>query len=149
MNYLERGEEVWEELWYPQMKEIIVQSILSAWDKIEWREGGIGLYGFDLFPDAASKLWLLEINKCPTMEYSTHVTKKLVPQFLTEMTELIIDKRKGDHPVVGNFDCIFKVPKLRDLSNFQQTQKDLVVEGKGIDSINNQNYLTALHRGKR
>ena len=146
---MEDGEQIWNEKYYPQAKEIIVQSILSAWDKIEWRKGGIGVYGFDLIPDETGKLWLLEINKCPTMEYSTVVTKKLVPQFLEDLTELIIDKRKGNHPIVGGFEKIYDVPKLRDLTDFQQTQKDLKVEGKGIDSINNSNYLHALHRNKR
>ena len=117
-NFLEAGSEIWNSKWYPQMKEIIVQSILSAWDKIEWHKGGVGIYGFDLFPDENGKLWLLEINKCPTMEYSTQVTRKLVPRFLEELTELIIDKRKGDHPIVGTFERIFETPKLRDLTDF-------------------------------
>ena len=52
------------------------------------------------------------------MEYSTAVTKKLVPLFLDQLTELIIDKRKGDHPVVGNLERVFNVQKLRDLSEF-------------------------------
>jgi len=67
------------------------------------------MYGFDLFPDINGKLWLLEINKCPTMEYSTAVTKKLVPMFLEQLTELIIDKRKGDHKLVGNLERVFSV----------------------------------------
>lgn len=91
---------------------------MSAWDKIEWRKGGVGIYGFDLFPDAEGKLWLLEINKCPTMEYSTAVTRYLVPRFLEDMTELITDKRKGDHPVVAGFERLYNVTKLRDLSEF-------------------------------
>ena len=95
-----------------------MQSILSAWDKIEWRKGGIGVYGFDLFPDENGKLWLLEINKCPTMEYSTAVTRKLVPSFLTDLTELIIDKRKGNHPFAGGLEKVYDVPKLRDLTDF-------------------------------
>lgn len=81
-EYLEAGAKIWENEWCPQIKEIIVQTILSAWDKIEWRKGGIGVYGFDLFPDVKGKLWLLEVNKCPTMEYSTQVTRRLVPMFL-------------------------------------------------------------------
>ena len=97
----------------------MIQSILSAWDKVEWRKGGVGVYGFDLFPDVNGKLWLLEINKCPTMEYSTGVTRKLVPRFLEDMTELMIDKRKGHYPEVGGLEKIYEVPKLRDLTDFQ------------------------------
>ena len=126
-----------------------MQSILSAWDKVEWRKGGVGIYGFDLFPDEKGKLWLLEINKCPTMEYSTQVTKKLVPLFLEQTTELIIDKRKGNHPVIGDLERIFSVPKLKILSEFQQTTKAMEIEGKSIDRINNSSYVSALHRNKR
>ena len=71
-----------------------------------------------MFPDADGKLWLLEINKCPTMEYSTQVTKVLVPRFLEDLVELIIDKRKGDHPEVAGFEKIYDVGKLRDLTDF-------------------------------
>jgi len=117
-DYLTAGSEIWESKWYPQIKEIVIQSILSAWDKIEWRKGGVGVYGLDIFPDVDHKLWLIEINKCPTMEYSTKVTKDLVPKFLEDMTELITDKRKGDHPEVGGFERVFHVPKLRDLNDF-------------------------------
>ena len=95
-----------------------MQSILSAWDQIEWRKGGVGIYGFDLFPDSSGKLWLLEINKCPSMEYSTPITRRLIPRFMEDLTELIVDKRKGNHPEVGGFDRVFEVPKLRDLSDF-------------------------------
>ena len=120
-NFEKIGKEIWDTKWYPQAKEIVIQSILSAWDRIEWRKGGVGIYGFDLFPDVDGKLWLLEINKCPTMEYSTHVTKNLVPKFLENLTDLVVDKRKGDHPEVGGLERVFEVPKLRDLTNFQQT----------------------------
>ena len=52
------------------------------------------------------------------MEYSTAVTKKLVPAFLTDLVELLIDKRKGDHPEVAGFDRVYKLPKLRDLPEY-------------------------------
>lgn len=85
---------------------------------IEWRKGGVGVYGFDLFPDIDGKLWLLEINKCPTMEYSTAVTKRLVPRFMEDLVELCVDKRKGDHPVVSGLERVFQMPKLKDLTEF-------------------------------
>ena len=73
------------------MQEIIKISILSAWDRIEWRNNSIGLYGFDVIIDSDNKMWLLEINKCPTMEHSTKVTKTLVPNMLNDMMKVILD----------------------------------------------------------
>ena len=93
--------------------------MLSAWDKIEWRKGGVGIFGFDIMPDENGKMWLLEVNKCPTMEYSTGVTRKLVPKFMEDLTELIIDKRfKGEKQVKG-LDLIYEVPELRDLKEYK------------------------------
>lgn len=72
------------------------------------------------------------------MEFSTTVTKKLVPAFLTDLVELIIDKRKGNHQEVGGFDKSFDVPKLKDLTDLEQLKKkNITIEGKGIDTYNN------------
>ena len=53
--------------------------MISVWDKVEWRKNSVGIYGFDIMPDDTGKLWLIECNKCPSMEHSTAVTSKLVP----------------------------------------------------------------------
>jgi hypothetical protein len=53
--------------------------MLAVQSRITQTKRSVGLYGFDIIPDMSSKLWLLEVNKCPTMEMTTEVTKKLVP----------------------------------------------------------------------
>ena len=100
------------------MKEIIIQSILCSWDKIEWRKNAIGNYGFDILADTKDKLWLIEINKCPTMEYSTAVTKKEIPMFMEDLTELMVEKERRKEPRCGGLEKVFEVPKLRDLSDY-------------------------------
>ena len=58
------------------------------------------------------------------MEYSTKVTKNLVPRFLEDLTELIIDKRDGDYPEVAGFDRVFEMPRLGNaVSDFKKEQK--------------------------
>ena len=111
----------------PQAKEIIIQSILSAWERIEWRKNSIGIFGFDLMPDASRKLWLLEVNKCPTMEYSTHVTRALVPRFLEDLADLVLAKKRPQQ--IKGFECIYKSPKIAD-----EPAKDRNIEviGTGI-----------------
>ena len=86
--------DVWDEFFRPQLEEIIKISLLSAWDRIEWRKGSIGLYGYDVILDDENKMWLLEINKCPTMEHSTKVTTFLVPKMLNDLVKVIIDWRQ-------------------------------------------------------
>ena len=70
------------------------------------------------------------------MEYSTKVTQNLVPRFLEDMVELIIDKQyqSGEFPEVGGFEKVYEVPKLRTLkSEMKQTQKKMTIVGKGLD----------------
>ena len=64
-------DDVWSSKLLPQLKDIIKISTLSAWSNIEWRDNSIGLYGYDVILDNDLKMWLLEINLCPTMEHST------------------------------------------------------------------------------
>ena len=125
------------------MKEIIIQTILCAWDKIEWRKGAVGMFGFDVLADTNDKLWLIEVNKCPTMEYSTAVTKREIPLFMEDLTELMVEKAVRKQPSVGGLEKVFEAPKLRDLNDYNQQKKDLTVEGTRIGPGD---YL---HRGKK
>ena len=44
-------------------------------------------------PDHDLKMWLIEVNKCPSMECSTPVTSLLVPQFCLDLVNLLtVDK---------------------------------------------------------
>ena len=94
------------------------------------------------------------------MEYSTAVTKKLVPRFLEDLAELIIDKTKGEEQV-GGMEKIFEAPRLRELSDYDSVKKKIVVEGKNIhklhysntgsqNNLNNYNSINSHHnrRGK-
>jgi hypothetical protein len=40
-------------------------------------------------PDDNLKLWLIEVNKCPQMEYSTTITENLVPRFMKDLVDLL------------------------------------------------------------
>ena len=97
---------MYENNFLPQIEAIIQNTALSVWDKIEWRTGSIGFYGFDIMPDSNGKLWLLECNKCPSMEYSTAITAKLVPEFLEDFCSLIIDKTPTNFKKIYESDTI-------------------------------------------
>jgi D-alanine-D-alanine ligase-like ATP-grasp enzyme len=73
------------------LRDIIKLTTLTSWSKIYQRENSIGLYGYDVLIDADIKMWLLEVNLCPTMEHSTKVTAKLVPQMTDDLLKVIID----------------------------------------------------------
>ena len=91
----------YEDDYLPQIEEIIRLTILAVHNKITWRKGSIGLYGFDIIADKSGKLWLLEVNKCPTMEMTTDITKQLVPEFMRSLIALLVDENTaGFHQII-------------------------------------------------
>ena len=125
------------------MKEIVVQTILSSWDKIEWRKNAVGNYGFDIMIDSNDKAWLIEVNKCPTMEYSTAVTKREIPLFMEDLVTVMVDKNMRKQERVGGLEKVFEIPKLKELTDYEQTKKELAVQGVGVGPSDH------LYRGKR
>lgn len=103
--------------------------MIAAWDKVIWRNETIGVYGFDLLPDTNHKLWLLEVNKCPAMDYSTHVTADLVPRFMEDLAKIVIDKDPNN---TGGFELIYESPFVRD-TTFDNQVPELVVQGQKIN----------------
>jgi len=41
--------------------------------------------------DAEFNVWLIEVNSSPAMDYSTHITEKLVKQCLEDTVKVIVD----------------------------------------------------------
>ena len=85
------GEEAWTAKFLPQLEDILETTMLAAWGHVTWTPGAIGMYGFDIMPDEHDNLWLLEVNKCPSMEEDTPVTSRLVPQFMEDFCRIAID----------------------------------------------------------
>ena len=74
-------------------------------------------------PDTDYKLWLIEANKCPTMQMSTPVMKELVPMFMRELIQLLrLDKpptEAGSREIketLHNFDLLYESPKINEIS---------------------------------
>lgn len=90
-------------------------SLLCAWDKIEWRQNSIGLYGYDVIIDTDMKMWLLEVNKCPTMEHSTAVTSHLVPKMLNDLIKVVVDTREDPAAETGDFELVYESPYVKEI----------------------------------
>jgi hypothetical protein len=43
--------------------------------------------------DTNLQMWLIEVNKCPCMAYSTSITRKLIPRFMEDMAKVLVDKK--------------------------------------------------------
>lgn len=61
------------------MREIVKQSMMCALDGIENRKNTHELFGYDFMIDENYKVWLIEVNSSPSMDYST----VLLPRFST------------------------------------------------------------------
>lgn len=82
-------------------------------------------------PDTTRKLWLLEVNKCPTMEYSTHVTRVLVPRFLEDLADLMLHKKPRPVQIKG-FERIYESPFIDSVPPTVEKRKLFEVVGTQI-----------------
>ena len=89
-----------------------MNTVLSSWSKIEWRSGGVGLFGFDVLPDNDLHLWLIEVNKCPSMQQTTPVTKSLVPRFMRSLLKLLSRDKDGTDVRCDEFDLLYESPSV-------------------------------------
>jgi len=75
------------------MKLIVKKVVKSVEDKVSTRGRCCELLGFDFMVDEDLKVWLLEVNTSPAMDYSTSVTQKLVKQVLNDTICVFIDNQ--------------------------------------------------------
>ena len=59
-------------------------------------------------------MWLLEINKSPTLEYSTRVTTKLVPKMLDDMVKVVADFRSDRSACTGDYELIYESTFIKE-----------------------------------
>ena len=71
------------------MKKIVIESLLSVVENVQYRKNSFELFGYDFMIDEQLKVWLIEVNSSPTMEYSTKVTTKLVQKGMSDLAGLI------------------------------------------------------------
>lgn len=98
----------WEQVIYSGMKESIVCAMLASQDTMDRRQNTFEMYGADFILGEDFRPWLLEINCSPDMSSSTSITKRMCPQFLSDIVKVVIDRRKDPKADVGNFELVYK-----------------------------------------
>ena len=88
------------------MLDILRTTILSSWGYIDWRPGSVGFYGFDIILDTDLRAWLIEVNKCPDMSYSTPITKSLIQSFFEDFAKVIADRKLDPKCDTGDLELI-------------------------------------------
>ena len=84
-------QDIYEEIIEDKIKTLIINTLESVQDTFEYKKGCFELYGFDVMIDEDFNCWLIEVNSSPAMDYSTHITEKLVKQCLSDICKVIID----------------------------------------------------------
>lgn len=90
----ENGYDVWEEVIADKIKNIVINSLESVQDMFEYnatKGQKHEMFGYDIMVDDDFNCWLIEINSSPAMDYSTHVTERLVKMVLEDTLKVVVD----------------------------------------------------------
>ena len=78
--------------------------------------------------DTDLNMWLIEVNKCPCMSYSTSITRNLIPLFMEDLAKVMIDKpekpkgkgvtspKSAIHHDTGDLELILQCPFIKEPS---------------------------------
>lgn len=78
------------------------------------------MFGYDIMIDDEFNCWLIEVNSSPAMDYSTHVTERLVKMVLEDTIKVVVDyasaptAKKKAKTDTGLFECIFRAKRTVD-----------------------------------
>jgi len=106
--------DVYEEEIEDKLKTVIINTLSSVQDTFEYKRGCFEIYGFDIMIDEDFNAWLIEVNSSPAMDYSTHITEKLVKMVLEDTCKVLIDyadaptQKKKNKVETGEYELIFK-----------------------------------------
>ncbi|XP_069357182.1 tubulin glycylase 3A-like isoform X1 [Maniola hyperantus] len=103
-------DDAWDTIIYPGMKKSIVSIMLSCQDSLSVSKNRFELYGCDFLLDKEYKPWLIEINSCPDLNHTTHVTAKICPAVVSDIIKVVIDYSNNPKASTGRFQRIYRQP---------------------------------------
>eukprot|EP01137_Pigoraptor_chileana_P006320 Opistho-2@3147 len=99
---------VYDEIVYPQMKQVAIWALQSAQDLIETRKNSFELYGVDFILDDQFRPWLVEVNSSPCLAASTPVTETLCAQVVEDTMKVIVDRRENPGADIGRWELALR-----------------------------------------
>lgn len=91
----------WEVSLLPQLRQIVVQTLRAAEERLVPRADSFELYGFDLMVDESMQMWLLEVNLSPGCEGRTPFLDRMLSRMATRLVEVAVLGREepdGEQP---------------------------------------------------
>merc|ERR1719265_1576385 len=106
-----RCENIFETVIEKQMKEIILWSLQSVMGSVENRKGSCELFGYDFMlshdrDGGKPKVWLIEVNSSPAMDYSTRVTTPLVKKVMEDTGKVMVDYKEDPSADTGEWELL-------------------------------------------
>ena len=139
------GFDVWEDKIIESIKNIVINSLESVQDNFESKKGlPFEMFGYDIMIDDDFNCWLIEVNSSPAMDYSTHVTERLLKMVLEDTIKVVIDygqasAKKQKKVDTGGIECVYKAKRLveKPLNSFGLNME---VQGKKIPKAHLKKY---------
>merc|ERR1711904_620966 len=105
---VEAPSDMWESCIMPQIKDIVLWSLRTVMESVEHRKNSVELFGYDFMfseePGQDPKVWLIEVNKSPAMDYSTPITTPLVKKVMEDTAKVIVDLRENPNADTGEWE---------------------------------------------
>jgi hypothetical protein len=105
---------LWEECVKPQIRDIVLASLFCAADTIDDRKNSHQLYGYDFMisdddrpgKQGLPRVWLIEVNSSPAMDYSTRITTPLVKKCMEDLLKVVVDIPANSDADTGEFELL-------------------------------------------
>lgn len=87
----------------------VKSTALSVQDMVHNRKNSFEFFGYDFMVDDQLKVWLIEVNSSPSMDYKNQpVLGRLVKSVLNDLAKVVIDCRKNKNANKGGFISVHK-----------------------------------------
>ena len=88
----------WDEQVWPQIKEVVVKSLVACQNDMQYNPCAFELFGFDILLDTELKCWLIEGNSSPSLARDTilddMVKSKLIDDIIDMMDPIDFDRKR-------------------------------------------------------
>uniref|UniRef100_A0A336LZA5 CSON008388 protein n=1 Tax=Culicoides sonorensis TaxID=179676 RepID=A0A336LZA5_CULSO len=107
LNTFDKGY-LWNDYIYPRMIRTIQAITEASLNNIELTPGRFELFGCDWMLTNDFRPYLLEINRCPSLEYYSPVSEIVVGKVTEDLVKVTVDYLKDKKASTGDFELIFE-----------------------------------------